>query len=260
MTRKTYTRITIFSGIVLLLASFALFEGSSIFSTLCFILAVISLVVGIRDRNKPYPLPKPKKKPAAAPEPAPVAKFYTHASHISDKNAQEIRERFIVFDTETTGLNSLTDRLVSIGAIRFGNGREVDRFYTLINPGTHIPGVATEVNGITDEMVADAPFESEACRNFVEWLADDLKDTTIMVAYNSEFDAKFIRTAFERSGISGDMRHYDAMRLAKEKLKDVKNYKQTTVAEKLGIDSSGAHNALRDCEMCAAITLQLIER
>ena len=259
MTRKTYTRVAIGSAIVLIIASFVLYDDAPKFSIFCLILGLVTLVGAILDRNEPYPLPKHEKTPAA-PKPVPVGKFYTHASHISDKNAQEIRERFIVFDTETTGLNFLEHKLISIGAIRFGNGHEVDRFYTLINPGTHIPGVATEVNGITDEMVADAPSEAEACRSFAEWLADDLTHKTIMVAYNSEFDANFIRVAFERAGISGDMRHYDACKLAREKLKDVKNYKQITVAEKLGIDSSGAHNALRDCEMCAAITLQLIEK
>ena len=63
-------------------------------------------------------------------------------------------DRFIAFDTETTGVNSSLDRIVELGAVIFENGIIVDQFSSLVNPNMEIPPEATAVNHITPEMVA----------------------------------------------------------------------------------------------------------
>ena len=186
--------------------------------------------------------------------------FFTHKCKDTQKNIAKIKEKFIVIDTETTGLNSANDKLVSIAAIRFYDGVPINRFHTYINPMIPIPSSSTKINGITNEMVATAPKELEACILLYNFLNEAIDGSTIIVAYNSSFDMRFIENAMNRHGIHCNIRHFDVLGFTKRRILNLKNYKQVTVAQHLCIDSSGAHNALRDCEMCADILLTLLDK
>ena len=61
---------------------------------------------------------------------------------------------YVVFDLETTGISRTFDEVVEISAVKVRSGQVVDEFSTLVNPGRHIPAGASQVNGITDQMVA----------------------------------------------------------------------------------------------------------
>ena len=187
------------------------------------------------------------------------ATFFIHSSKDSDKNIKQLHEKFIVFDTETTGLNSNSDRIISIAAILFVNGIEEKRFYSLVNPGRSIPPEATDVNGITNEMVANAPNELTVIQQFIDFIGDAITGKTLLVAYNSIFDAKFLKAAAERYNIKGNIRHFDVLAYAKKKLPVLKNYKQVTVATHFRINTDNAHNSMRDSEMCAEILLKLLD-
>ncbi len=184
--------------------------------------------------------------------------FFLHSSKDTDKNISQLNERFIVVDTETTGVNTAEDRIVSIAAIIIENGQPVDTFYTLVNPNRHIPEEATRINHITDQMVQAAPSEKEACIEFLAFCGDAIFSKTLFVAYNSSFDFTLIKHAMERNGLAGNVRHFDVLAFARKKLQ-LPNYKQTTVAEYYGLDTSNAHDALGDCKMCAEILLKLLE-
>ena len=64
---------------------------------------------------------------------------------------------FVVLDFETTGLSSLSDRIIEIGLVKYRDGVVVDSFGTLINPKKHIPIEVSRVNNITDAMVVTMP-------------------------------------------------------------------------------------------------------
>lgn len=186
--------------------------------------------------------------------------FYIHSSKATEKNLQQLSQRFIAFDTETTGVDADNDRIISIAAVLYENGIETDSFYTLVNPGRHIPEDATRINGITDDMAKQGISEAEMCNKFLSFIGDAANSKTLLVAYNSIFDAKLLKYAMERAGISGNIRHFDVLTLAKSKLPNLVNYKQVTVAENLGITTDGAHHALSDCRMCGSILLNLLSR
>lgn len=105
---------------------------------------------------------------------------------------------FTAFDTETTGFSPKNDRIVEIGAVKFrGNGEVLAVTSWLINPGMPIPFYATEVNGITDAMVADAPSFNAVWTEFAAFCKD-----SILLAHNATFDTGFLRAELERAGIA----------------------------------------------------------
>lgn len=98
-----------------------------------------------------------------------------------------VYDRFVVFDTETTGLAPYRDRIVEIGAVRFVDYEPVERFTVLINPERPIPPEVSDINGITDDMVAYSPTISQVLPAFEEFVGSDN-----LIAHNLHFDLKFM--------------------------------------------------------------------
>ncbi len=150
-------------------------------------------------------------------------------------------EPIIYFDTETTGVDTKTDRIVSICLIKVVNGeREIKK--TLINPGIPIPKSATEVHAINDEMVKDAPTFKQISKGIYEFI----KDFDIC-GYNSNFfDVPLLYNEFNRAGIIWDYSKIvfiDACTIFKRK-----EQRTLTAAVKfyLNKDHSEAHDAESD--------------
>ena len=95
---------------------------------------------------------------------------------------------YVVFDLETTGISRTFDEVVEISAVKVRSGQVVDEFSTLVNPGRHIPAGASQVNGITDQMVADCPLFSQVLQEFLNFT-----EGLTLVGHNiASFDMKFI--------------------------------------------------------------------
>ena len=153
---------------------------------------------------------------------------------------------YVIFDLETTGISSAKDEVVEISAIKVLDGKVVDEFSTLVNPCMHIPFYASDVNGITDDMVADAPTFDKALEDFLAFAGDH-----VLVGHNIHtFDTKFIWRDAERffgKTIGND--YVDTLQIAQAYLPELHHYKLTDLAGHYGIDSAGAHRALNDCRM-----------
>lgn len=101
----------------------------------------------------------------------------------------------VAFDTETTGLWALSDRLVEIGAVRFRLGdQSVETFQQLVNPGRLIPDDAIAVHHISNAMVAGAPPAEEILPKFLEFVGD-----AVLVAHNAPFDISFVGMELDRA-------------------------------------------------------------
>ncbi|MBD5523799.1 MAG: DNA polymerase III subunit epsilon [Lachnospiraceae bacterium] len=161
---------------------------------------------------------------------------------------------YVVFDLETTGVSCNSDEVVEISAIKVIGGEVVDEFTTLVNPGRPIPYHASEVNGITDDMVKDSPFFEEVLFHFLEFVGD-----LVLVGHNIHtFDMKFLYRDAERfwgKTIGND--YIDTLQIARIYLPQLSHYKLVDLAKYYGISTVGAHRALNDCRMNQIVFEQL---
>ena len=153
---------------------------------------------------------------------------------------------YVVFDLETTGISCYTDQVVEISAIKVEKGHSVGEFTSLVNPKCPISYGASQVNGITDEMVKDAPTFDKVLADFL-----DFAGNYVLVGHNIHtFDLKFIYRDCEKFfGKVPENDYVDTLSLARICLPGLGHHKLTDLSEYYGISTKGAHRALNDCRM-----------
>ncbi len=158
---------------------------------------------------------------------------------------------FTVFDLETTGLSPKRDRIVEIGAVRVDIDGTISRFETLVNPAVPIPYQVSQVHGITNEMVKDAPKFSDAAYRFLDFIRGSK-----LVAHNARFDLGFMQESLARTGlplIKGGA--FDSVVLIRKAYPGLTSYRLQALRTTLGLpdDYPGeAHRAGFDAEMTMA--------
>jgi DNA polymerase III epsilon subunit family exonuclease len=161
---------------------------------------------------------------------------------------------FTVIDVETTGLQP-EDRITEVAAVRMNRLREVSHFESLINPGIHIPPVATAVSGIDDDLVSGAP-------DFIQIssILDCLLADAVIVAHNASFDLAFLSAERKRAGLTpwkGPI--LDTLRLTRN-LYALSSYSLGALHESLGLQQAPAHRALADVMATIALLRDLLAR
>lgn len=156
-------------------------------------------------------------------------------------------------DTETTGLDPKSERLIEIGVVLGQGGEVLERKGWLVNPGIPIPQAATDVHGITDEEVADKPSFAEIVPELLAYL-----DGRIAAAYNAAFDRAFVVAELERANVDVSMGPLairagidwiDPLVFARELWKGKGESRALgAVASRLGVALERAHRATDDAE------------
>ncbi len=160
---------------------------------------------------------------------------------------------YTVIDIETNGLTAGTCEIIEVSALRVRNETIQESFSSFIKPDHKIDLFITQLTGITDDMVADAPNIAYVMQNFYDFIGKD-----ILIGHNVHFDINFLYdNALLHNDLIIDNSFVDTLRLARKALPQLTNHKQTTVARYFGIDTFGAHRALRDCEICNSCYLNL---
>ncbi|HBT65273.1 MAG TPA: PolC-type DNA polymerase III [Ruminococcaceae bacterium] len=162
--------------------------------------------------------------------------------------------KFVVFDIETTGLSVQNERITEIGAVKFKNGEVIDCFNTFVNPGKSISEKITQLTGINDDMVKDAPDEQQALELFYAFCGE----TEVLVAHNAPFDTSFIKAAAKRCKLPYSFTSLDTVPICRALFPDLKNHKLDTVARYVGYKDFNHHRALDDAKALCAVFSRLI--
>ncbi|MDR1065393.1 MAG: PolC-type DNA polymerase III, partial [Oscillospiraceae bacterium] len=163
-------------------------------------------------------------------------------------------EEFVVFDLETTGLDSYADKITEIAAVTIRGGEIISEFHTYANPGIHIPREITELTGITDEDVLGAPDQVEAVRAFLDYAG-----ARPLAAHNASFDLGFVYEVCFTNGIPFDSACLDTLSLARALFPELYNHKLPTVSSALRLPVFDHHHALADAKTTGLITIAFIK-
>lgn len=167
------------------------------------------------------------------------------------KSLFEFPSDYTVVDIETNGIGDMCE-IIEVSALKCRGG-VVSSFSSLIKPSEPIGWFITNLTGITNEMVADAPEVQGVLQAFYEFVGDD-----IIIGHNVHFDVNMLYDKlWLHNGLILGNSFVDTLRLARKALPRLTNHKLSTVAEYYGISTLGAHRALRDCEICNACYLNL---
>ena len=172
------------------------------------------------------------------------------------RRKDEFFDDYVVFDLETTGISCQKDRIVEISAVKVRAGEVTEEFSTLVNPGIPIPFYASQVNGITDDMVKDAPCIEEAISEFLHFIGD-----LPLVGHNiHSFDMRFIcRDCETIYGEFPDNDYADTLLLSRMFHPEMQHHKLGDMAELFGIENEQAHRALSDARTNQLIYEKLAE-
>jgi DNA polymerase-3 subunit epsilon/ATP-dependent DNA helicase DinG len=154
----------------------------------------------------------------------------------------------VALDLETTGLDHERDAIIEIGARRFDGNRVEDEWTTLVNPGRHIPEFITNLTGISDEMVRQAP----RIRDVLDKLAAFIGDLPIL-GHNIQFDLSF----FKKYNLFNLNERIDTYEMAAVLLPSASRYNLGALGQALGIPLPASHRALDDARVTHAVFQRL---
>lgn len=166
---------------------------------------------------------------------------------------QSLRDTFVVFDLETTGFSPTRNRIIEIGAVKVENGKITDRFSTFVNPRIPIPMRITELTGIEDSMVADAPEIETVLPEFLAFCKG-----CVLVAHNADFDYSFICKKGQEQGLDTEFTVVDTVGIARVLFPHLARYTLDNVAKVLKISLVNHHRAVEDAEATAEIFEKMI--
>ena len=160
------------------------------------------------------------------------------------KSLLELPDNYIVVDLETTGLDPVGCEIIEIGAIRCVGGEELDRFESLIRPSVSLPSIITQITGLRDSDLLDAPSIEEVLPEFLHYVGD-----SILIGHNVNFDVNFLyEKTLEHTGVLFTNSFVDTLRLSRILYPGVKSHKLSDMGRICHIPNCNAHRAMADVE------------
>lgn len=157
---------------------------------------------------------------------------------------------YAIVDIETTGGSSRLEKITEIAVYLHDGIRITDEFVSLVNPERNIPYFITNLTGITNEMVENAPRFFEIAKKIIE-----LTEGRTFVAHNARFDYSFIREEYKSLGFNFKRSILDTVVLSRKLIPGHKSYSLGNICKDLNININGRHRAAGD----ALATVRLLE-
>lgn len=153
-------------------------------------------------------------------------------------------DNFTIIDLETTGLDPTFDEIIELGAIKIRNGNIVDTFNSLVKPEEEIDEFITEITGITNDMLVNAPSISEIFSDFLSFVGDD-----IIVGHNVSFDINFVYDTNSKLYSQYFSNSFaDTLRLSRRLLPELEHHRLKDLINYFEIDIERQHRSLDDCK------------
>ncbi|HEX3722275.1 MAG TPA: exonuclease domain-containing protein [Nitrolancea sp.] len=178
----------------------------------------------------------------------------------SDPSNSQLRNEtfptdFVVLDVETTGLKPYRQRIIEIGVIRFAGGVRTDIYSTLVNPERRLPAYISQLTGIDDTMLVDAPLFHQIADDLVSFIGDAL-----IVGYNVGFDLGFVNAELKRvERMSLINESLDLLPLASQLLTGIRRPGLDGLCRGLDIAQRERHRAMVDAEATALVFGRLLD-
>lgn len=161
------------------------------------------------------------------------------------------KKLYAIVDIETTGGRANRDKITEVAIVLFDGEKIVDRYDTLINPERSIPYNITQITGISQEMVEEAPKFYEVAKKIVE-----MTQGAIFVAHNVRFDYNFLREEFKRLGYTFTKRLLCTVRLSRQAFPGYPSYSLGNLIKYFNLEVERRHRALDD----ALATTEILQR
>lgn len=147
---------------------------------------------------------------------------------------------YVSIDLETTGLEPKHDKIIEIGAVRVKNGEVYKKYETLVNPGRELTAKITEITGIKDSDLTDAPYIEEIIDEVIEFIGED-----ILLGHSLLFDYSFLKRAAVNAGHTFEKKGIDTLKISRKYLTDLPSRSLGALCEHYEIEHQ-AHRALND--------------
>lgn len=148
---------------------------------------------------------------------------------------------YSIVDVETTGGKFNEEGITEIAIYKFDGNKIIDQFISLINPEIPIQPFVQQLTGINNKMLRNAPKFFQVAKRILE-----ITENTVLVAHNSSFDYRMLRTEFKRLGFDFYISQLCTVRMSKKLIPNMKSYKLGNLVKSLGIPISNRHRASGD--------------
>ncbi|AVR43863.1 exonuclease [Christiangramia fulva] len=162
---------------------------------------------------------------------------------------------YAILDIETTGGKYNEEGITEIAIYKFDGNRVVDQFISLVNPEQPIQPFVVNLTGINNEMLRNAPKFYEVAKRIVEITQD-----CILVAHNSKFDYRILRTEFRRLGFEFERKSLCTVELSKKLIPGMPSYSLGKLVRSLGIPLSDRHRAAGDAQATIKLFKMLLAK
>lgn len=159
----------------------------------------------------------------------------------------------VVFDFETTGLDSSSDEIIEIGAQKILGDQVLDEMSTLIYTDRIIPPEVEKITGINQSMLEGCPTWQEVLPKFLKFI-----DKSILVAHNASFDCAFLREGCLKEGIDLNWPAFCTLKLARELLPDLERKNLDTLAEYYNLTFESRHRSIGDVKVTSSVLKELL--
>lgn len=158
------------------------------------------------------------------------------------KKKNDFYDSYVVLDIETTGLSPTQNEIIEFAAVKVEYGYVTDSYSVLIKPGNRIPYFITELTGISNEDVKDAPPIEDVLPKIIEFIGDN-----VVVGHNVSFDIGFLKENYNRClALPFLNERADTMYISRRLFPGVKHHRLCDLEKRFGLRNERAHRALSD--------------